>query len=68
MNLYSYDGPVKEFDNFLMRSWKATTYAVSEKKARCNLMFRFKKEHNRTPDARITLPGKITLVTNGGER
>jgi hypothetical protein len=68
MNLYSYDGPVKEFDNIVMRRWKATTYAVSEKKARCNLMFRIKRELKRTPDAKITLPGKITLVNNGGER
>lgn len=62
MNLYMYEGPVKEFDTCIRNYWKATTYAVSEKKARTNLAYRYKKETNRTSNANITLPGKITLV------
>lgn len=62
MNEYSYDGPVMEFDTCVARRWKASTYAVSEKKARSNLIYRFKKENNRLPNMRITLPGKVVLV------
>lgn len=59
---YTYSGPVMEFDNCIERDWKASTYATSEKKALSNLTFRYKRDHNRTPNAKITLPGKITLV------
>lgn len=56
---YAYSGPVMEFDNCIERNWKASTYAISEKKALSNLAFRYKRDHNRAPNARITLPGKI---------
>ena len=62
MNLYMYEGPVKEFDTCIRNYWKATTYAVSENKARSNLAYRYKKESGRTRDCKITLPGKIVLV------
>ena len=60
--LYSYDGPVMEFDRCIAHNWRNTTYAVSEKKARSNLIFRYKKENGKAPTAQIKLPGKITLV------
>ncbi len=59
MKLYYYDGPVMEFDTCVVSRWQASTYAVSEKKARSNLAFRFKKLHNKTNTVKITLPGKI---------
>ena len=59
---YKYSGPVMEFDRCIDPSWTVTTYAVSEKKALNNLAFRYKRDHNRTPNAKITLPGKIVLV------
>ena len=62
MKLYSYAGPVKEFDKIVTNRWEATTYAVSESKARCNLTYRFKKENNKVPATKITLPGKIVAV------
>lgn len=62
MKLYSYEGPVMEFERIVANRWTATTYAVSENKARCNLAYRFKKENNRTPATKITLPGKIVAV------
>ena len=42
MNQYAYDGPVMEFQNCVAHRWKSTTYAVSEKKARSNLVYQFK--------------------------
>lgn len=62
MNQYEYDGPVMEFDRCVMARWIAQTYAPSEKKARSNLTYRFKKNNNRVPGARIGLPGKITML------
>ena len=59
MVLYSYDGPVIEFDRTIANSWKAQTYATSEAKARANLAYQFKKETGRVPQTKITLPGKI---------
>lgn len=62
MNTYIYDGPVKEFDYCISEHWHAETRAVSEKKARTNLAFRYKKEHGKVPATKITLPGKITMI------
>lgn len=67
MNLYLYEGPVMEYDRKVADRWKASTYAPSERKARSNLEYRFKKHNNRVPTVKITLPGKITLVKNEKE-
>lgn len=63
---YSYDGPVKEFDQIIENRWIASTFALSEKKARSNLVFQFKKKFNRAPNAKITLAGEIKLVRKKG--
>ena len=67
MELYSYDGPVMEFERVISNRWVGTTYAVSQNKARSNLIFQFKKQYNRVPSAKITLPGKIELVKRRNE-
>lgn len=59
MTLYSYDGPVMEFDKLIANHWQAQTYAVSEAKARTNLAYQFKRETGRVPRSKITLPGMI---------
>lgn len=56
---YSYKGPVEEFGKCIANSWDSTTYAISEEKARCNLMHQFKKQNNLKPYVKISLPGKI---------
>ena len=65
MNKYTYKGPVKEFDTIVRNRWEASTLAVSEKKARSNLIFQYKNETGRAPTAKITLPGKIILEEIG---
>lgn len=62
MNHYAYDGPVMEFETCVANRWKGSTYAVSEKKARSNLAYQFKKQNNRLPSTKITLPGKLKAV------
>lgn len=62
MNLYMYDGPVLEFEKCVANRWTASTRAVSEKKARSNLVYQFKTKNNRLPNTRIALPGKLKMV------
>lgn len=61
-NRYVYDGPVNEFDRCICQRWTGSTYAVSEKKARANLEFRYKKENGKAPHAKVHLPGKLELI------
>lgn len=61
MALYSYNGPVLEFDRCIVNRWNGQTYATSESKARSNLAFQFKRETGRLPRTKITLHGKIIL-------
>ena len=60
MNRYVYDGPVMEFDTCVTRRWKASTYAVSEKKAKAILHID-SKANNKPTNLKITLPGKVIV-------
>ena len=62
MPKFTYKGPVMEFNTLLADSWEGETVATSEKKARSNLTYQFKKINNRIAGSRITLPGKIMMV------
>lgn len=61
-HVYVYEGPVLEFDRLVANRWEGETTAPTEKKAKNNLAYQFKKQFNRVPGAKITLPGKITIV------
>ena len=58
---YTYEGPVMEFGDILTRHWASSTYAPSEKKARSNMIFQYKRQFGKSADSKITLPGDITL-------
>ena len=60
MNRYSYNGPVAVFGQIVDRNWSGKTTAVSEAKARSNLIFQWKKTHNYNAGSKVTLPGPIT--------
>jgi hypothetical protein len=62
MNHYSYEGPVMELNICVANYWKASTYAVSESKARSNFAYQYKKINNRTLNTKVILPGKIVVV------
>lgn len=62
---YQYTGPVMEFDRCIERDWKASTLAVSPKKALSNLVYRYKMEHNRDRSSKIVLAGKLTERKEG---
>lgn len=59
---YEYDGPVYFFNNMLTPRWSCQTYAVSEARARSNLEYRFKCAAGLQKYAKITLPGKLTII------
>lgn len=62
MNKYRYDGPVMRFDTLVADHWKGETIALTEKKARSNLIYQYKKQNNLIPSVKITLPGSIKIV------
>lgn len=62
MNKYSYDGPVKMYDECVASHWKGQTMAVSEKKAKSNLAYQYKKSHNLSSDTKITLTGNVKII------
>lgn len=59
---YLYEGPVLEFDRVIANNWRATTFAPSERKARSNLAYQFKKQFGKDPATKITLAGDIKLL------
>ena len=66
MKLYSYNGPVLEFERIVANRWQGQTYAASESKARANLAYQFKRNFGKSPRTKISLPGKI--VVEGDEQ
>ena len=63
MNRYSYEGPVMQFERIVQNNWKVETTAPSEKKALSNLSYRWKKENGLTANNKISLPGKLKIVS-----
>lgn len=63
MSVYKYDGPVMEFDRCISNRWIGETTATSERKAKSNLAYQFKTKNNRTANSRITLPGKLVVIS-----
>lgn len=61
MERYFYKGPVCEFGRCAQNNWTGETMAVSESKARSNLIFQWKKKNNRSTSSKVTLPGKIMI-------
>ena len=65
MNLYSYNGPVYEFDRIVANHWEASTRAVSEKKARTNLAYQYKCQNGKAPRSKLSIPGKLIMEIEG---
>lgn len=50
------------FDTCIQSKWVGYTFAETEKKAKSNLVFRYKQAYGLCPTANITLPGQVRLV------
>lgn len=59
INLYSYTGPVMEFDQVIHSNWHGETLAVSEQKAKNNLVYQFKKQFGKLAYSKIKLVGRL---------
>lgn len=68
LKLYTYDGPVLEFDRIVDNHWRASTRATSEAKARCNLAHQYKEQHGRVVRSKIIIPGKLIAVEGVNEK
>lgn len=64
MSRFIYSGPVMEFDRLVASNWRGETVAESISKARSNLTYQFKKQNNRLPGCKISLPGVVIEETN----
>ena len=62
MNRYVYDGPVLIFGRWVT-DWKGETIADSDKKAKSNLTYQYKKKNKLLPNTKVTLPGELTRVS-----
>lgn len=62
MKRYFYNGPVTMFGALLADHWRGETEALTEKKARSNLIYQYKKQNGYAPSAKVELPGKLTLA------
>lgn len=61
MNRYVYDGPVMIFDRCVENNWHGETVAPTERKARSNLAYQWKKRNNIVAGSKVTLPGKVQI-------
>lgn len=59
---YVYDGPVMEFDRCVTDRWHGETTAPTEKKAKSNLAYQYKKQHGKVAAVKITLPNNVVKV------
>ena len=62
MPKYTYNGPVYEFDRLVVDRWSGETYAPTEARARTNLAYQFKKQNNRSPRTKISVPGELIEI------
>lgn len=62
LHRFRYDGPVMEFDTCINYHWTGETLALSEEKARSNLIFQYKRQNGKTINSKIILPGKIVAM------
>ena len=56
MEYYIYEGPVmNNFNQVITNKWNGETYANTDKKAKSNLSYQFKKEHGLLQTAKVIL-------------
>lgn len=56
MERYIYEGPVLGLTRVISEKWRGETYAVSEKKAKSNLTFQFKRQNGLVSTTKIFFP------------
>ena len=59
---YRFKGAVMLFDTLVMNNWIGETFAISEKKAMSNLLYRAKGQMGYLPNAKLRLDGQLMEV------
>lgn len=65
---YRYKGAVTRDGLLMERTWDATTWAPTVKKAKAHLVYRYKREHDIPLAADVELTGKLMEVKRGDQR
>lgn len=60
--VYEFKGAVLLFDRIVASNYTATTTAASMRKARSNLVYRYKRDNGYAKTAKISLTGKFTII------
>lgn len=58
---YIYDGTVMAFEDILDRNWHGETFAPTEGRAKSNLSYKYKIDHNLAKDSKVTLPDNLVV-------
>lgn len=62
MPRYSYEGPVLSFGKCVCDHWYGETWAPTEKKARTNLAYQFKKQGGLIAATNVVIPGNLVVM------
>lgn len=62
MRRYRYSGPVSQFGKCICNKWTGETIAATERRAKSNLAYQFKKETCRLGTTNISLPGELEEI------
>lgn len=62
MDRYRYEGPVVAFERCIAARWSSETIASTPAKAKNNLAYQFKRDHNMVESTKISLPGELKLI------
>lgn len=60
--LYTFNGAVWLYKTLVASSCRAQTRASSEKKARANIAYQYKKANNLADYVKVTLEGKLSVA------
>ena len=58
---YTYEGGIWVFNTQVCKKWTAATWAVSQKQAKGNLLFRAKKAMGYSAQAKLSIDEKLIL-------
>lgn len=59
---FYFTGIVKYFDQIINTNYQACTRASSKEKAKNNICYRYKREHNLVANTKISLSGTIKIL------
>lgn len=65
MSRFTYEGAVLVFGALKELRWKASTVAPSEAKAKANLKYQFRRQHNYAQNTPIELCNRLRMINDG---